>query len=213
MIRAVFFDVGETLVDETRQWGEWADWLHVTRLTFFACLGAVIARGDHHRRVFDLVAPGRDIAVEDISRAAAGATHCIEARDFYPDALPALAACRAAGLKVGIAGNQPGGAVEAMLAAGIRVDHLASSVAWGVAKPDPDFFARIVAEAGIPASGIAYVGDRLDNVILPARAVGMVGILVQRGPWGFLHAASDNVAQADAVIDSLHDLPALLARF
>ncbi len=26
-IRAVFFDVGETLVDETRAWGSWADWL------------------------------------------------------------------------------------------------------------------------------------------------------------------------------------------
>lgn len=69
MIRAVVFDVGETLVDETRQWGAWADWLGVTRLTFFAALGAVIARGEHHRRVFDLVAPGVDIADEERRRA------------------------------------------------------------------------------------------------------------------------------------------------
>jgi FMN phosphatase YigB (HAD superfamily) len=26
-IRAVMFDVGETLVDETEAWGDWADWL------------------------------------------------------------------------------------------------------------------------------------------------------------------------------------------
>src|SRR2546430_1464182 len=59
-IRAVFFDIGETLVDETRPWGLWADWLGVPHLTFFAALGAVIARREHHRRVFDLVRPGLD---------------------------------------------------------------------------------------------------------------------------------------------------------
>ncbi len=29
MINAVVFDVGETLVDETREYGTWADWLGV----------------------------------------------------------------------------------------------------------------------------------------------------------------------------------------
>jgi hypothetical protein len=48
-LKAVFFDVGETLIDETRDWGEWADYLGVTRLTLFAALGAVINRGQHHR--------------------------------------------------------------------------------------------------------------------------------------------------------------------
>jgi hypothetical protein len=26
-VTTVVFDVGETLVDETRHWGEWADWM------------------------------------------------------------------------------------------------------------------------------------------------------------------------------------------
>ncbi len=38
-MKAVVFDVGETLVDETRYWDEWADWLGVPRFTFFAVLG------------------------------------------------------------------------------------------------------------------------------------------------------------------------------
>ena len=42
-INTIFFDVGETLVDETRQWGGWADWLAIPRLTFFGALGGVIA--------------------------------------------------------------------------------------------------------------------------------------------------------------------------
>ena len=45
MISAVVFDVGECLVDETREYGAWADWLGVPRHTFSAVFGAVIARG------------------------------------------------------------------------------------------------------------------------------------------------------------------------
>ena len=45
MINAVVFDVGETLVDETREYGTWADWLGVPRHTFSAVFGAVIALG------------------------------------------------------------------------------------------------------------------------------------------------------------------------
>jgi len=37
------FDVGETLIDESRMWHEWADILGVPRFTFSAALGAVIA--------------------------------------------------------------------------------------------------------------------------------------------------------------------------
>jgi hypothetical protein len=42
-IRAVWFDVGETLIDEGREYGTWADWLGVPRHTFSAMFGAVIA--------------------------------------------------------------------------------------------------------------------------------------------------------------------------
>jgi hypothetical protein len=36
VINAVVFDVGETLIDETREDGTWADWLGVPRHTFSA---------------------------------------------------------------------------------------------------------------------------------------------------------------------------------
>ena len=44
-IRAVCFDVGETLIDETRHWEGWADFLGVPRLTLFATLGMTMLRG------------------------------------------------------------------------------------------------------------------------------------------------------------------------
>ncbi len=167
MIRAVVFDVGETLIDETRHWGEWADWLGVPRLTFFAILGVVIERGEHHRAVFDLVRPGIDLVAETERRRAAGSAYRFEAVDFYPDALPCL---RAAGYRIGIAGNQPREAEAALTAAGVPTDFVASSARWGVEKPSSAFFARLIEAAGVPAADIAYVGDRLDNDILPARA-------------------------------------------
>lgn len=209
-IRLVVFDVGETLVDESRMWGDWADWLGVTRLAFFAALGAVIAARKHHREVYELVRPGVDIARE---RAARGeAMTRIEARDLYLDAVPCLSRLRAAGYRIGLAGNQPADAETQIRALGLAVDFVASSALWGVEKPDPVFFRRIVDEAGVAPDQIAYIGDRLDNDVLPAIEAGMLGVFLRRGPWGVIHAAWPEVARADLRLETLDELPAALGR-
>ncbi len=210
MIRTVVFDVGETLIDETRHWSEWADWLGVPRLTFFAILGVVIERGEHHRAVFDLVRHGIDLVAQTERRRAAGWTYGFEAADFYPDALPCLRALRAAGYRLGIAGNQPKEAEAALTAVGVPTDFIASSARWGVEKPSADFFARLVEAAGVPAAEIAYVGDRLDNDILPARAAGLTTVFIRRGPWGNLHAGRAEIGRAHLRIEGLDELPAAL---
>ncbi|HEX5321061.1 MAG TPA: HAD family hydrolase [Stellaceae bacterium] len=208
-IRLVVFDVGETLVDETRMWGEWADWLGVGRLAFFAALGAVIAGRRHHREVYELVRPGIDIAAE---RAARGDRMTrIEARDLYPDAVPTLTRLRAAGYGIGLAGNQPADAEVQIRGLGLAVDFVASSARWGVEKPDPLFFQRIVAESGAAPDEIAYVGDRLDNDVLPAITAGMFGVFLRRGPWGVIHAAWPEVARAHLRLETLAELPEALA--
>jgi HAD superfamily hydrolase (TIGR01549 family) len=212
-VHTVVFDVGETLVDETRHWGDWADWLGVTRFGFFAAFGAVVERGWHHRRVFELVRPGIDLAAEQARRAAAGWRYTLEPSDFYPDALASLRALRTAGFKVGIAGNQPEAAETSLAALGAPADFVASSARWGVEKPDPGFFARVAEAAGEPADAIAYVGDRLDNDVLPAKAAGMTAVFIRRGPWGLIHAASPDAARADLRIDTLDGLATLLTGF
>jgi HAD superfamily hydrolase (TIGR01549 family) len=211
-IRAVVFDLGETLVDETRHWGEWADWIGVTRFAFFAAFGAVVERGWHHRRVFELVRPGFDYAAEHARREAAGWRYTLEPSDFYPDALPCLREARAAGLRVAIAGNQPEAAETALAALGVPADFVASSARWGVEKPDPGFFAKVAEAAGEPPEAIAYVGDRLDNDVLPAKAAGMAAVFIRRGPWGLIQAASPGAASADLRIERLDGLASLLTR-
>jgi len=194
-IEVVVFDVGETLVDESRAWTELAVRAGLTPLTLMGALGAVIERGDDHRMVWDVVGVEAPTGFPRIT-----------GDDLYPDALPCLRSLRAAGLAVGIAGNQPAGAEEQLRAAGFEADFIASSAAWGVAKPSSAFFDRVVVEADRPASAILYVGDRLDNDVLPARAAGMRTAFIRRGPWGVIHTQRDEVALADLRVSSLAEL-------
>jgi beta-phosphoglucomutase-like phosphatase (HAD superfamily) len=89
-LRAVVFDVGEVLIDETRQWGEWADWLGVPHHTFSAVFGAVVARGADHRETFQHFRPGMDLAVESRRREAAGHPDAFGPEDLYPDVRASL---------------------------------------------------------------------------------------------------------------------------
>ncbi len=207
----MIFDVGETVVDETRAWGEWADWLGVPRLTFFGALGSAIERGLHHRSVFDELRPGIDLEAERALRQRAGPSpDRIGRADLYPDARPCLEALRGQGRWLALAGNQPASAEADLLALRLPLDRVLCSTALGVEKPSPEFFARIAQAAGSPAREIAYVGDRLDNDVLPALAAGMRAIFLRRGPWGVVHARRPEASRADARIETLDELPALL---
>jgi FMN phosphatase YigB (HAD superfamily) len=213
VVSVVVFDVGETLINEERHWGEWGDHLGLTQFAFFAAMGAVIARGEHHRRVFELVSPGLDVEAEIGRRRAGGWTYRFEPGDFYPDAIPCLRALRAAGYRIGVAGNQPEEAEAALEAAGVGADFIASSAGWGVEKPSPAFFEKVVEAAGVPAAEIAYVGDRLDNDVLPALAAGMVAVFIRRGPWGVIHAGYPDAARAHLRLERLDELLPALAGF
>jgi FMN phosphatase YigB (HAD superfamily) len=211
-IQAVVFDVGETLVDETRAWGVWADHLGIPRLTFFAALGAVVAEGRFHRDVFELFAPGIDVAAEARRLGVAGKSDLFSLDDLYPDALPALRALAADGYRLAIAGNQPAPASNVLAAMAIEFDFIGTSAAWGVEKPEPAFFARVLTEAGVPPERIAYVGDRLDNDVRPANSAGMTSVFIRRGPWGWIQAGRADPPEADIVVNSLAELPEALRR-
>jgi HAD superfamily hydrolase (TIGR01662 family) len=210
-IRAVVFDVGETLVDETRIWSDWADWLGVPRLTFLAVVGALIERDTDHRDPIRLFRPGIDVRAEQDRRRAAGRADDVTIDDLYPDAIPALRAAIAAGYRVGIAGNQPTRIEALFTGLGLPLDLVAASETWGLHKPDPAFFTRIAAELELPPSEIAYVGDRLDNDVEPAAAAGMAAIFLRRGPWAWIQAGRSDPPSAAASIDDLGNLPEILA--
>ena len=212
-IAAVAFDVGETLIDETRIWSRWADRLGVTRLTMLGVLGAMAGTDRPHADAFEIVRPGIDIEREQVRWAADdpdGLRTDFDADDLYTDVRPCLTALRDGGRRVVIAGNQPLQARAALEAMGLDVDEILISDELGVQKPDSAFFAAVVGACGVEPARIAYVGDRLDNDVLPAGRAGMRTVLLRRGPWGYLHVGRHEAARADIVADSLANLPQLL---
>ena len=152
-MRAVVFDVGETLADETRMREE--------------------------------IASGRQ------------AGPFTEA-DLYPDVLPCIGALRGRGLRVGAAGNMR---IENETFIAPHVDFVSSSARWGVQKPAPEFFAHVCEAAGFDPPDVMYVGDRVDNDVVPALAFGMVAVHIKRGPWGLVHETPDGARRIDSLLE------------
>jgi HAD superfamily hydrolase (TIGR01662 family) len=212
VITAVVFDVGETLVDETREYGTWADWLGVPRHTFSSVFGAVIALGLDYREAFQYFRPGFDLETERSRRADAGQPETFGEGDLYQDARPAMAALRDMGVWVGVAGNQTSRAGAILRKLDLPADMIATSDDWGAVKPDASFFRAIIGSAPCDAAGIVYVGDRVDNDLKPAKAAGMRTAFIRRGPWGYIwEGHPDMPAVADWRMTTLAELPEIVA--
>ena len=67
-VRAVVFDVGETLIDETRLWERAADAAGAPRFTLMGIVGGLAARGEHHRRAWELLCVEQPRATWDSRR-------------------------------------------------------------------------------------------------------------------------------------------------
>jgi HAD superfamily hydrolase (TIGR01662 family) len=199
--RWICFDVGETLIDETRVWQLWADQLGVPRLTFMAAFGSVVARGQEHSDVFAVV--GRPDWREQMPRVLE-AYGAFSDDDLYHDVRSTLAALDARGYRLSILANQPARRTAELRALGIAPEVMAMSDELELRKPDPEFFRRALELMGDPdASDVAYVGDRPDNDVAPAAEAGMRSVWLRRGPWGVIWPEAP---QAALVVDSLTEL-------
>jgi FMN phosphatase YigB (HAD superfamily) len=129
-------------------------------------------------------------------------TFVFEDRDLHSDALPCFNALRTRGLRLGAAGNMHAHHEDFLRP---HLDFVGSSERWGVEKPAEGFFARVVEEAGVSATEILYVGDRVDNDVLPALAAGLRAVRIRRGE----HASVESPA-GTVTIGSLAELPEVL---
>ncbi|MEU7585997.1 HAD family hydrolase [Micromonospora sp. NPDC049230] len=73
-------------------------------------------------------------------------------------------------------------------------------------KPAPEFYAAVVAAAGVPAEQIAYVGDSWEHDVVAPRRAGLRSVWLNRHG---LPRPGD--LTPDAEVSSLADLPAALA--
>lgn len=101
----------------------------------------------------------------------------------YPDAAPALAGLRRAGLRLVVTSNWDCSLGAVLEGAGLRrlVDSVVTSAEVGAAKPDPAVFRAGLEAAACPSGAAVCVGDSLRSDVGGARAVGARAVLLARG--------------------------------
>ena len=105
-----------------------------------------------------------------------------ESYRLFPDVVPTLAACRAAGLTLGIVSNfeawLEGMLIEMEVAPFFSV--MVISGKEGVEKPDPRIFRLALERAGVAPDATLYVGDHPRLDIEAAEGLGMTAVLIDR---------------------------------
>lgn len=124
----------------------------------------------------------------------------------FPDAIPALRALRAAGLKLVAVSNWDVSLHEQLDRTGLSglLDGALSSAEVGAPKPEPEIFARALVLAGAHPGEAWHVGDDVEADVGGALAAGLEPVLIDRD--GSLEAPP-GVRR----IASLAELPALCA--
>jgi HAD superfamily hydrolase (TIGR01662 family) len=118
---------------------------------------------------------------------------------------------RERGLRLGIVTNQPEAARERLVRAGIGdlFDHKGLSGITGFSKPDPRAFQMAAEALELSAAACIMVGDRIDNDVVPARALGMAAILFRSGRHRRQRPRSP-AEEPDAVVTDVRELEAAI---
>jgi putative hydrolase of the HAD superfamily len=124
----------------------------------------------------------------------------------YPDAAPALAELREAGLRLAIVSNWDCSLRSVLAGLGLAgaVDAIVVSAEAGARKPDAAIFHTALRELRREPGEAIFVGDSLETDVLGARAAGLRPLLLDRQTGG--HTAEADVER----IFSLQDLVELV---
>ncbi len=196
--RWIFFDVGSTLIDESLCY---KDCIHQviqgTTLTYDQFLQTMLdyyhqnLAGDHEAAAFyQLPLPKWPSHLEHP----------------YPEAQDCLKQLHQS-YKIGIIANQYLGTTERLKQYGLLpyIDLVVSSEEEGVKKPDLRIFRLALQRAGCSAEESYMIGDRLDNDIVPAKALGMKTIRILQG-FGQYATVRFEEERPDHTIGSLNEL-------
>jgi FMN phosphatase YigB (HAD superfamily) len=190
----VLFDVGYCLMDETTRLEHALGWLAGALASSGRPLDAAALR-QAYLAACRWPDPGEpsllvqmlrslDVPTETTAALRRGVPWDAVPLDPYSETIDALSELRAAGFRLGVLANQPRSTHADLERAGIVAlcDGVWLSEAVGLAKPNPAFF-RLALQAWALAPGrVAYVGDRPDNDVGPARTLGLATLRLRRGP-------------------------------
>jgi putative hydrolase of the HAD superfamily len=154
--------------------------------------------------------PQVDACAEEIYREWATCRHF----ELYNDVLPALAALRASGLRIGLISNTHRSleAFQSHFELDGLVTGAVSSREHGYNKPHPSIFRAALSLLSVSPEEAIMVGDSYAHDIEGARAVGMKAVLLRRVGHRTADQAEPEAVRTGAVpvISSLLELPGLL---
>ena len=209
MIRAVSFDVGETLL---RPYPSFTELFGTCcrEAGFALAEGAELGLGAYANRYFGAIRDRGETfsATEQESRrtwlrlyqqflldqgASAAEADRLAQRAFetftdpanyrlFDDALPTLRALRARGFRIGVISNWERWLDRLLQVSAVQelLDFVAISGVVGHEKPDRRIFDHAVAAARLPAAEILHIGDSVASDVVGAEAAGLRAILLDR---------------------------------
>jgi HAD superfamily hydrolase (TIGR01549 family) len=216
-IRCLFFDLGNTLVDEAAA--------TQARLQQVACC---FERHGRRCSVANLRSALEDASAEFAPRLITaalakltsdpGLMRSIMVDTRYPKELEALydgaeqtLRALAQHYRIGVIANQSAGTEARLANWGLMplISVCLSSTELGLEKPDPAIFRLALARAECASEEAVMIGDRLDNDIRPARLQGWKTIRILQG-FAKFQSPRDKFDQADETVAKLEELIPLL---
>lgn len=199
MAEWLFFDVGSTLVDETRAYEHRIrDAIEGTDVTF--------QQFNEKREFFARQNLRGDLEAIKFFGLKTTPWHK-EDEVLYPDTVKVLEYLCDKGYNIGVIANQSLGTEERLRGWGLMkyISVVAASAELGVAKPDKRIFKYALETAGCFAGNAVMIGDRLDNDIYPAMEMGMKTVWIRQG-FSVYQRLDEAKASPDHVIDNLSEM-------
>jgi putative hydrolase of the HAD superfamily len=106
-----------------------------------------------------------------------------EAWQVYPDVLPALRQLHELRCRIGLLTNYDTRVFGLLSSLGLQsfFEAVTLPATAGTGKPDPEIFRHALRSLGERAENAAYVGDSVEEDVLPAMAAGLRAVLLDRG--------------------------------
>jgi HAD superfamily hydrolase (TIGR01549 family) len=215
--RWLFFDLGNTLVDETAA--------TETRLREVTCC---FERHGEGRSVEDIRSALREASAEfaprlitaaiakltddaELRRLIEAGTHYAKELETPYDGARQILGMLSSRYRIGVIANQSPGTEARLTKWGLMppVSVCLSSAEIGLEKPDPEIFRLALSRAGCAPDEAIMIGDRIDNDIRPARLQGWRTIRILQG-FARFQSPRDQFDEADATVVELAKLPPLL---
>ena len=204
-IKWIFFDIGSTLVDESKAYE------HRIKDTI---QNADITYNQFYNMMINFAKQGKNGYIETAKELNLKTTKWHSEDEFlYPDTVSALKLLSEK-YKIGIIANQPLGTKERLNKMGIDkyISLVISSAEENVSKPDLRIFQLALDRAGCSPDKAIMVGDRLDNDIVPAKTIGMKTIWLKQGLGG-LATPKNESETADFTVESISEIRGWLEGF